>query len=323
MMSTTTPVAPTTGASPTGRSHRTDRPVVRFDRTTKRYGDVIALDALTLEVAPGEIVGLLGPNGAGKTTALRALLGLIRPSDGGAEIFGVDAWQHPVDAHRHLAYIPGDFAVWPQLTGGQILDLLSELSGGHDEAYRRELIERFKFDTTKRGRSYSKGNRQKIAVIAALATRAPLLVMDEPTSGLDPLMEATFQECLREAKERGQAVLLSSHILSEVEAVCDRVAVLRNGVLVEYGTLDELRHLHAHTVEATYVGTPPDLAGVSGITDVTVQDGTIRLQVTGSTDPLLKALATTEVPTLQMREPTLEELFHAFYDDSENETVST
>ena len=321
-MSTSTPVAPVTGASPTGRTDRTEHAAVRFDRTTKRYGDVVALDALTLEVAPGEIVGLLGPNGAGKTTALRSLLGLIRPSDGGAEIFGVDAWQHPVDAHRHLAYIPGDFAVWPQLNGGQILDLLSDLSGGHDEAYRRELIERFKFDPTKRGRSYSKGNRQKIAVIAALATRAPLLVMDEPTSGLDPLMEATFQDCLREAKARGQAVLLSSHILSEVEAVCDRVAVLRHGVLVECGTLDELRHLHAHTVEATYVGAPPDLAGVPGIADVSVHDGTIRLQVTGSTDPLLKALATAEVPTLQMREPTLEELFHAFYDDSGDESRS-
>ena len=312
-MNTTTAVAPTSDASATRRS---DGPAVRFDGATKRYGEVVALDGLTLEVAPGEIVGLLGPNGAGKTTALRALLGLIRPSDGGAEIFGVDAWQHPVEAHRHLAYIPGDFAVWPQLNGGQILDLLSDMSGGHDEAYRHELIERFKFDPTKRGRSYSKGNRQKIAVIAALATRAPLLVMDEPTSGLDPLMEATFQDCLREAKARGQAVLLSSHILSEVEAVCDRVAVLRNGVLVEYGTLDDLRHLHAHTVEATYVGAPPDLTGVSDIADVTVHDGVIRLQVTGSTDPLLKALATAEVPTLQMREPTLEELFHAFYDDS-------
>jgi ABC-2 type transport system ATP-binding protein len=317
-MSTTTPVAHGADGAPSPRAPHADRPAVRFDRTTKRYGDVVALDALTLEVAPGEIVGLLGPNGAGKTTALRALLGLIRPSGGGAEIFGVDAWQQPIDAHRHLAYIPGEFAVWPQLNGGQILDLLSDLSGGHDQHYRQELIERFNFDPTKRGRSYSKGNRQKIAVIAALATRAPLLVMDEPTSGLDPLMEATFQDCLREAKARGQAVLLSSHILSEVEAVCDRVAVLRNGVLVECGSLDELRHLHSHTVEATFVGAPPDLSDVAGIADVTVNDGIIRLQVTGSTDPLLKALATASVPTMQMREPTLEELFHAFYDDSDD-----
>jgi ABC-2 type transport system ATP-binding protein len=292
-------------------------PVVRFVETTKRFGEVTALERFSLEVAEGEIVGLLGPNGAGKTTALRTLLGLIRSTEGHAELFGIDAWNDPVAAHRHLAYIPGEFAVWPGLTGGQILDLLGEVSGGYDHAYRDELVERFNFDPRKKGRSYSKGNRQKIAVIAALMTRAPLLVMDEPTSGLDPLMEATFQDCLREAKARGQAILLSSHILSEVEAVCDRVAVLRQGVLVEEGTLAELRHLHAHTVEATYVGEPPDLHGIPGVEDVVVSDGTIRLQVTGSTDALLKALAGAEVPSIQMREPSLEELFHAFYDETQ------
>lgn len=291
-------------------------PAVLFDRTTKRFGSFTALHELSLRVDTGEIVGLLGPNGAGKTTTLRTLLGLMRPSEGRAEVFGIDAWLHPVEAHRHLAYIPGDVSVWPQLTGGQILDLLAEVAGSHDRTYRDELIERFNFDPGKRGRSYSKGNRQKIAVIAALATRAPLLVMDEPTSGLDPLMEATFQECLREAKARGQSILLSSHILSEVEAVCDRVAVLRRGVLVEQGTLAELRHLHAHTVEATYVGTAPDLHDVPGVTDVSVHAGVIHLQVSGSTDPLLKALAAAEITSLQMREPTLEELFHAFYDES-------
>lgn len=290
--------------------------VVRFDQTTKRFGDLTALDRFDLEVGEGEIVGLLGPNGAGKTTALRTLLGLMRPTTGRCELFGIDAWTHPVQAHRHLAYIPGEFAVWPGLTGSQILDLLGTVSGGYDPAVRDELVERFAFDPSKKGRSYSKGNRQKIAVIAALMTQAPLLVMDEPTSGLDPLMEATFQECLREAKSRGQAILLSSHILSEVEAVCDRVAVLRSGVLVEHGTLDELRHLHAHTVEAAYVGEPPRLDGVPGVEDAVVQDGTIRLQVSGSTDPLLKALSASEVVSIQMREPTLEELFHAFYDTS-------
>jgi ABC-2 type transport system ATP-binding protein len=188
------------------------------------------------------------------------------------------------------------------------------VSGGYDPAYRDELVERFAFDPSKRGRSYSKGNRQKIAVIAALMTRAPLLVMDEPTAGLDPLMEVTFQACLHEAKTRGQTILLSSHILSEVEAVCDRVAVLRRGVLVEEGTLEELRHLHAHTVEATYEGDPPVLEGIPGVEDVDVRDGVIRLQVSGSTDALLKALATAHVPSIQLREPSLEELFHAFYD---------
>ncbi len=293
-----------------------DVPVVRFEETSKHFGEVVALDRLTLEVGSGEIVGLLGPNGAGKTTTLRALLGLIRPTSGRAEIFGIDAWSDPVEAHRRLAYIPGEFAVWPQLSGGQILDLLGAVSGGYDTAYRDELVERFNFDPSKKGRSYSKGNRQKIAVIAALMTRSELLVMDEPTSGLDPLMEATFQDCLREAKARGQTILLSSHILSEVEAVCDRVAVLRQGVLVEHGTLGDLRHLHAHTVEATYEGTPPDLEGVPGVEDVYIADGVIRLQLTGSTDPLLKALAEAHVPSIQMREPSLEELFHAFYDES-------
>jgi ABC-2 type transport system ATP-binding protein len=300
-----------------------DTPVVRFDGVTKRFGDLTALDRLTLDIHAGEIVGLLGPNGAGKTTTLRTLLGLMRASEGRAEILGLDAWKHPVEAHRHVAFIPGEFAVWPQLTGGQILDLLGETSGGYDPPYREELIERFNFDPRKKGRSYSRGNRQKIAIIAALMTRAPLLVMDEPTSGLDPLMEATFQDCLREAQARGQTIFLSSHILSEVEAVCDRVAVLRQGVLVEHGTLTELRHLHAHSVEATYEGVPPDLDGVPGIDDVYVRDGVIRLQVTGSTDPLLKALAAAHVPSIQMREPSLEELFHAYYDESADVPAGT
>jgi ABC-2 type transport system ATP-binding protein len=293
-----------------------DVPVIRFVETSKHFGEVVALDRLTLEISEGEIVGLLGPNGAGKTTTLRTLLGLLKATSGRAEIFGLDAWRDPVEAHRHLAFIPGEFAVWPQLSGGQILDLLGEVSGGYDTAYRDELIERFSFDPTKRGRSYSKGNRQKIAVIAALMTRAPLLVMDEPSSGLDPIMTATFQDCLREARQRGQTIFLSSHILSEVEAVCDRVAVLRHGVLVEEGTLPELRHLHANTVEATYSGDPPALEGVPGVEDVYVRDGVIRLHVSGSPDPLLKALARAEVTAFQMREPSLEELFHAFYDES-------
>jgi ABC-2 type transport system ATP-binding protein len=291
-------------------------PVVRFTETSKHFGDVVALDRLTLDIHEGEIVGLLGPNGAGKTTTLRTLLGLMQPTTGSAQIMGVDAWRDPVAAHRHLAYIPGDVVVWPELTGEQILDLLGAVAGAEDSDYRAELIERFNFDPRKKGRSYSKGNRQKIAIIAALMTRAPFLAMDEPTSGLDPLMEATFQECLREAKARGQTILLSSHILSEVEAVCDRVAVLRQGVLVEHGTLAELRHLHATTVEATYEGTPPALEGVPGVEDVVIADGAIRLQVHGSTDPLLKALAAAQVTTLQMREPSLEELFHAYYDES-------
>ena len=290
-------------------------PAVRMVELTKRYGTLTALNRFSLAIAPGEIVGLLGPNGAGKTTTLRTLLGLLTPSSGTAEIFGIGAWRDPVAAHRHLAFIPGEFAVWPQLTGRQTLDLLGTVWGGYDRAYRDELIERLSLDPSKRGRSYSKGNRQKVAVIAALMTRAPLLVMDEPSSGLDPLITATFQQLLREAKQRGQSILLSSHILSEVEAVCDRVAVLRQGVCVEQGTLAELRHLHATTVEATYVGTPPPLDDVPGVDDAEVGDGVLRLHVTGSPDPLLKALAQAQVTAIQMREPSLEELFHAYYDD--------
>ena len=297
--------------------HQSDEPVIRFERITKRFGSLIALDGLDLTVARGEIVGLLGPNGAGKTTTLRVLLGLLRPTSGRAEVLGIDAWRHPVEAHAHLAFIPGEFAVWPGLTGGQMLDLLGGMAGGFEAAYRDELVERFAFDPSKRGRSYSKGNRQKIAVIAALMTRAPLLVMDEPSSGLDPLMTATFQDCLREARDHGQTVLLSSHVLSEVEAVCDRVAVLREGVLVEEGTLGELRHLRANTVEARYEGQPPQLDDLPGASDVHVEAGVIRLHYAGSPDALVKALARSEITSIQMREPSLEELFHAFYQPSE------
>ena len=295
-------------------------PVVRLEELTKCYGNLTALDRFSLDIDEGEIVGLLGPNGAGKTTALRTLLGLLEPTSGRAEIFGLDAWQHPVEAHRSLAYIPGEFAVWPQLSGGQILELLGTVAGGFDPVHRDELIERFRFDPTKRARSYSKGNRQKIAVIAALMTRAPLLVMDEPSSGLDPLMTATFRDCLREAKTRGQTVFLSSHLLSEVEAVCDRVAVLRDGVCVEKGTLSQLRHLHASTVEATYVGPPPHLDGVPGVEDAEVREGNLRLHVSGSPDALLKALAQVEVTTIQVREPSLEELFQTYYDRAATRT---
>ncbi len=302
---------------------RMDAPPVRFVETTKHYGQVVGLERLSLEIADGETVGLLGPNGAGKTTTLRTLLGLLKPTSGRAEIFGLDGWRHPVAAHRHVAYIPGEFTVWPGLTGGQILDLLGTVAGGYDPTYRDELVERFNFDPSKKGRSYSKGNRQKIAIIAALMTRAPLLVMDEPSSGLDPLMTVTFQDCLRQAKAAGQTILLSSHILSEVEAVCDRVAVLREGVLVEHGTIAELRHLQANTVEATYLGAPPALDDVPGVEDVQLRDGHLRLHVTGSPDPLLKALARTEVTAIQMREPSLEELFHAYYDESADVPAGT
>jgi ABC-2 type transport system ATP-binding protein len=298
-------------------SGHTDEPVVRFHSVTKDYGEVRALDALTLEVRRGEVYGLLGPNGAGKTTALRTLLGLLRPTGGRATVFGLDAWEEPVAIHRRLGYVPGELGIWPGLSGGQILELLGTLHGGVDRAYRDELVERFDFDPSKKGRSYSKGNRQKVALIAGLATRAELLVLDEPTSGLDPLMEVTFQECVREAKAEGRTVLLSSHILAEVEALCDRVGILRHGRLVDEGALAELRHLAAHTVEAAFEGPAPELAGVPGVGDVEMVDGRVRLQVQGSTDALLKALSRARVTSLLVREPSLEELFLAYYGEEE------
>lgn len=290
-----------------------DEPVVRFEAVTKRYGRVLALDELELEVRRGEIFGLLGPNGAGKTTSLRLLLGSLRPTSGRVRVFGLDAWAQPVAVHRRLGYVTGELGIWPNLTGWQILDLLGRLHGGVDPAYRQHLLERFDLDPTKKGRSYSTGNRQKVALVAALATRAELLVLDEPTSGLDPLMKATFEDCLREARAEGRTVLLSSHVLAEVEAVCDRVGILRSGKLVDSGTLEELRHLAASTVEARFVGAPPALDGVAGVSEVVVADGSLRLRVQGSTAPLVRALASAEITSLQVRQPTLEELFLAYY----------
>jgi ABC-2 type transport system ATP-binding protein len=287
--------------------------VLRFDGVTKRFGETVALDNLSMTLQQGEIVGLLGPNGAGKTTALRILLGLIKPTEGQATVYGFDCWHQPVQVHQRLAYVPSEFNVWPNLTGGQILDLLGAVYGGYDPDVREQYTRRFNFDPNKKGRTYSKGNRQKIALIAALMTRADLLVMDEPTAGLDPLLEQEFQHVLREAKGRGQTILLSSHVLSEVEVACDRVAILRAGRLVEYGTLHELRHLSARTVEANYRGDPPTFEGVPGVEDVAFENGHVRLQVTGSTDPLIKAMARAEITGIQVREPTLEELFHSYY----------
>ena len=214
------------------------------------------------------MVGYLGPNGAGKTTTIRLLLGLSRPTEGRAEVFGLDCQRQPVDVHRRLAFVPGEANLWPALTGGETLALLGRVHGQVDEAYRDELVHRFDLDPTKKVRAYSKGNRQKVVLVAALMVRPDLLVLDEPTSGLDPLMEQAFRHCIGEARGRGQTVFLSSHILSEVEALCDRVGILREGSLVEIGTLADMRHLSALSVEATFDGTIPDLSGVPGVSSV-------------------------------------------------------
>ncbi len=294
-----------------------DVPAIRTISLGKRYGAIDALANLNLEVAKGEVLGYLGPNGAGKTTTIRALLGLIRPTSGRAEIFGLDCQSRPVEVHRHLAYVAGEANLWPSLTGEETLHLLARVQGRLDAVYRDELVERFALDPSKKVRAYSKGNRQKLILIAALMSRADLLLLDEPTSGLDPLMEQAFRHCVHEAKQRGQAVFLSSHILSEVEALCDRVAILRAGRLVEIGTLAQMRHLTSLTVEATFEGSVPDLSRVPGVSGIAVEGRVLRCQVRGTVEPLLRVLATSGVHELLSREPSLEELFLSHYGGSE------
>jgi ABC-2 type transport system ATP-binding protein len=294
------------------------KPAIRTEGLSKRYGSTLALDRLDLTVREGEVYGYLGPNGSGKTTTIRLLLGLHRPSDGRAELFGVDAWGDPVTAHRRVAYVAGEPFLWPVLTSAETFEFLARLHGCTDVSYRDALVERFQLDTHKKIRALSKGNRQKVQLIAALATRAELLLLDEPTSGLDPLMEVAFRDCVKEAKERGQTVFLSSHILSEVEALCDRVGILRDGKLVDEGTLAELRHLAAQTVEVTFAGQAPELPSLPGVQVESAGPNALRFEVSGSIGPLIAALAEHPVATLSSREPSLEEIFLHHYDGSED-----
>ena len=288
-------------------------PALRAVLLTKRYGHLTALDAVTLDVLPGEVFGFLGPNGAGKSTTIRLLLGLARPTGGRAEVFGVDA-ADVARAHRRLAYVPADVALWPQLTGAEILHLQARTGPGADAAYRDELVERFAVDPSKPARTYSTGNRQKVALVAAFATRAPLLVLDEPTSGLDPLMEREFRTAVRAARDRGQTVFLSSHQLAEVEAVCDRVAILRAGRLVEVSTISELRGLHRSEVTISYTGAAPDLTVIPGVAGIeSAGDGRLRFTLTGPPAPALRALAGADITALAVREPSLEEIFLDYY----------
>jgi ABC-2 type transport system ATP-binding protein len=286
---------------------------VRTEGLTKRFGSLIAVDDLSLAVSPGEVFGFLGPNGAGKSTTIRLLLGLIRPTGGTATIFGHRADDVRI-AHRHLAYVPADVALWPMMTGAEILEFSANIGPGIDVDYRAELVERFALDLNKKGKTYSSGNRQKVAIVAAFATRAPLLVLDEPTSGLDPLMEREFRRCVTEARERGQTVFLSSHQLGEVEALCDRVAILRAGRLVEIDTVAELRRLRRTLIEVTYRDAEPRLADVPNVTDLERLDGKrLRFNVSGSPALALRALAAVDITTVAMHEPTLEEIFLDYY----------
>ena len=296
-----------------------DLAVVRTRGLTKRYRGTDALVDLDLEVAAGEVVGYLGPNGAGKTTTIRLLLGLIRPTSGTAELFGLGSLRDAVAVHRRLAYVSGEQSLWPNLTGAEVLHLLGQVHGRIDAAYRDELMERFELDPSKKVRAYSKGNRQKVALIAALMCRPELLVLDEPTSGLDPLKEHEFRRCVVEARQRGQTVFLSSHVLGEVEALCDRVGILREGRLIEVGTLADMRHLAASTVEVTFDGPVPELATVDGVLDVTTHGRQATLQVRGPMGPLLRVLAASGVNELRSREPSLEELFLTLYGEGDDQ----
>jgi ABC-2 type transport system ATP-binding protein len=279
----------------------------------KSFGRTTALDGLDLEVRAGEVHAFLGPNGAGKTTTIRILLGLLRKDAGQAELLGGDPWRDAVALHRRLAYVPGDVTLWPGLSGGEIIDLLGRLRGGLDPKRRQALTERFDLDPAKKARAYSKGNRQKVALIAALASDAELLLLDEPTAGLDPLMEATFRECVSEERQHGRTVLLSSHILAEAEALSDRVTIIRDGRTVETGTLAEMRHLTRDLVEAETAG-PVRLDGLPGVHDLVTNGLRVRCEVDhGALDEVLGRLHQAGVRTLTCRPPTLEELFLRHY----------
>lgn len=280
----------------------------------KTFGPVRALNTFNMIVRTGEVHGFLGPNGAGKSTAIRVLLGLLRADSGEVQLLGGDPWADAVELHRRLAYVPGDVNLWPELTGGEAIDLLGRLRGGLDSEKRESLCRRFDLDPTKKGRTYSKGNRQKVALVAALASDVELLIMDEPTAGLDPLMEVVFQECIKEEKAAGKTVLLSSHILYQVEALCDRVTIIRQGADVESGALHELRHLTRTSIIAETEQPADALADLPGIHDFTQENGRVRFDVdTDRIDQAIREIATLGVRNLISQPPTLEQLFMRHY----------
>jgi ABC-2 type transport system ATP-binding protein len=282
----------------------------------KSFGRTRALDGLDLTVSTGEVHGFLGPNGAGKSTTIRVLLGLLRADAGTARLLDGDPWRDTAELHRRLAYVPGDVTLWPNLSGGEVIDLLGRLRGGLDQKRRASLLERFALDPTKKGRTYSKGNRQKVALVAALASDVELLILDEPTSGLDPLMEAVFRECIAEERHNGRTVLLSSHILAEVEALCDRVSIIRAGRTVDTGTLTDLRHLTRTSVAADLANPPTGLTELAGIHDLVVEGTRARFDVDNdSLDTVLRRLTTFGVRSLTSQPPTLEELFLRHYEE--------
>ena len=289
--------------------------VISVRGLVKDFGRTRALDGLDLSVTQGEVHGFLGPNGAGKSTTIRILLGLLRPTAGTVRLLGGDPWADATALHRRLAYVPGEVNLWPQLTGGEVIDLLGRLRGGVDPVRRDEMLERFELDPTKKGTAYSRGNRQKVALVAALASDVELLILDEPTTGLDPLMEEVFAECIQAERERGRTVFLSSHILSEVEALCDRVSIIRQGRNVETGTLAEMRHVTDTSVDVTLREAPPDFAALSGVSELEVDGNRMRCSVpTDRLGTLLTELGPYGITTLTCSPPTLEQLFLRHYD---------
>ncbi len=291
-------------------------PAIAVSGLVKTFGAARALDGLDLHVDTGEVHGFLGPNGAGKTTTIRVLLGMLRADEGRVELLGGDPWRDAVELHRRIAYVPGELNLWPKLSGGEVIDMLGRLRGELDERRREDLIERFELDPTKKARTYSKGNRQKVGLVAALASDAELLILDEPTSGLDPLMEAVFQDCIREVKAEGRTVLLSSHILAEVEALCDRVSIIRAGRTQQTGTLAELRHLTRTSITAETAQAADTLANLLGVHDLEINDTHVHFDVdTVHLETAMRRLSELGIRSLLSHPPTLEELFLRHYGD--------
>lgn len=282
---------------------------------TKRFGNFTALDGVNLEVNRGEVFGFIGPNGAGKSTTIRILLGILKATAGEAKIFGKDVWRDAVEIHRRIAYVPGDVSLWPNLTGGEVIDLFVRLRGSNHRSRREELIERFDLDPTKKCAAYSKGNRQKVALVAAFASEADLYILDEPTSGLDPLMERVFQDCIAEVKAQGKSVLLSSHILSEVERLCDRVSIIRQGKIIETGTLQELRHLTRTNIVVKTAHSIPALGELEGVHDLRETERGLTFQVdTEQLGNVISYISQYDIISLESAPPTLEDLFLHHYE---------
>ncbi|MFJ7931348.1 ATP-binding cassette domain-containing protein [Peribacillus sp. NPDC096448] len=289
--------------------------VLKTTDLTKKFGKFNALNGVNIEVNKGEVFGFIGPNGAGKSTTIRVLLGILKATDGEAKIFGKDAWKDAVEIHKRIAYVPGDVNLWPNLTGGEVIDLFVELRGTNNKSRREELIKKFDLDPSKKCGTYSKGNRQKVALIAAFSSDADLYILDEPTSGLDPLMERVFQECVMEAKNEGKSILLSSHILSEVERLCDKVGIIRQGQIIETGTLEELRHLTRTSLLVETKQPIPDLGNVNGVWDIVKKDEALSFQVdTEELDNVMKYISQFGIVKLESAPPTLEDLFMSHYE---------